>query len=919
MRTMFLRLLIIVLVQLSANTLMAQNQHQLSGTIADRQSGEKLPYAAVRLNKNGKMIAGATTDNNGRFSLKSKKGTIRLEISYIGYQTIDTLLNVVGDREFYFCLTPTATALNEVTVTAQEKKGMTSTSVIGRTAMEHLQPSSFTDLLSLLPGGMTSIPNMGSANVIRLREVGIASSDYATSSLGTKFMIDGAAIGTDANMQYVPDAVSGDDDNYRNHVGYGVDMRSIPTDNIESVEIVRGIPSVKYGDLTSGLVKITRKSSFQPLEARFKADEYGKLISVGKGVDLARGWSVNADGGLLASRVDPRNPFETYNRINFSARIRKRWNLTNDRLLQWNINADYSGNIDHVKTDPETQLHLEDSYKSYYHQIGLSNHLQLSFPKNYWVRHLSVFHSASFSIDRIRQTKYMSVERDYIEPLLYDSGEHDGKFLPYHYVAEYEVEGLPFYSNLRAEAEFGVKTGAIQHTLTAGAEWQLNKNYGRGQIYDITRPLNLGTVRRPRNFNEIPATDIVSAYAEEYAVLKLGKHELSAMAGLRLSQMLNLGSQFAMHGKTYADPRINLQWDLPRFGGLHLYLSGGVGQMSKMPTISSLYEDKLYVDITQLYYWHINPDYRRINIRSYSIDRNNYTLEPARNKKWEIRLGGDYKNHNFYVTYFREDMTDGFRTMTQVLPFEYKKYDASGVDAESLTGQPDLASMPFRNDTILSTYGLEQNGSRTMKEGIEFQYASPRIKGINTRLTVNGAWFHTIYESSLPRFYAGVSQVVNTIAVNSKYIGYYDWRDRYDKTQFTTNLIVDTYLDHLGMIFSATAESYWVGKSYIPAKSITPIAYIDTKGEMHPYTEESAQDTYLRYLSLTGSNSSDMTQNSRFYTLVNFKATKRFGRYVVLSFFADRLISIAPDYEVNGFTIRRSFAPYFGMEIKLKI
>ena len=121
------------------------------------------------------------------------------------------------------------------------------------------------------------------------------------------------------------------------------------------------------------------------------------------------------------------------------------------------------------------------------------------------------------------------------------------------------------------------------------------------------------------------------------------------------------------------------------------------------------------------------------------------------------------------------------------------------------------------------------------------------------------------------------------------------------------------------MIFSATAESYWVGKSYIPAKSITPIAYIDTKGEMHPYTEESAQDTYLRYLSLTGSNSSDMTQNSRFYTLVNFKATKRFGRYVVLSFFADRLISIAPDYEVNGFTIRRSFAPYFGMEIKLKI
>ena len=48
-------------------------------------------------------------------------------------------------------------------------------------------------------------------------------------------------------------AFRGDADNSRNHVSYGVDMREIPTDNIEKVEVVRGIPSVKYGELTSGL------------------------------------------------------------------------------------------------------------------------------------------------------------------------------------------------------------------------------------------------------------------------------------------------------------------------------------------------------------------------------------------------------------------------------------------------------------------------------------------------------------------------------------------------------------------------------------------------------------------------------------------------------------------------------------------
>lgn len=890
----------------------------VSGIVTDRQNGEPLPAAAVKVAKKGKMATGTVSDANGRYAVRTA-GHVRVELSYVGYQPLDTLLYIGADRQLDFALTPSATALNEVTVTAQEKKGMTSTSVIGRTAMEHLQPSSFTDLLALLPGGMTKVPNMGQANVIRLREVGISSSDYATSSLGTKFMIDGTTIGTDANLQYVPDATQNDADSRRNHIGFGVDMRNIPTDNIESVEIVRGIPSVKYGDLTSGLVRITRKSAFQPLEARFKADEYGKLLSVGKGVDLARNWSANVDGGLFSSRIDPRNPFETYNRMNLSVRTRKQWNLRGERQLTWNLNMDYQGNIDHVRTDPETQLHEEDSYKSYYHQMGASNTLKLTYPRTHWMKSLSLFHSASLSIDRIKQRKYMSLDHDYIMPLLYDEGEHDGMFLPYHYVAEYEVEGLPFYSNLRLEGESGFTTGPVKHTLSAGLEWQMNKNYGRGQIYDITRPLNAGTARRPRAFSEIPATHIVSAYAEEYATMKAGRHQLSLMAGVRLSQMQNLDSRFAMHGKVYADPRANIQWDLPRWGDWQLYVSAGIGRMSKMPTMSTLYQDKLYVDLTQLYYWHTNADYKRINLRSYSIDRNNYALEPAHNTKWEVRLGGSCRNHNFYITYFRENMADGFRDMTQVKAFQYRKYDTSGIDAKALTAPPALEELPWQNDTILSTYSLCQNGSRTMKEGIEFQYSSPRMKVINTRLTVNGAWFHTIYESSLPRFYAGIAQVIGTVAVNNKYIGYYDWRDQYNKHQLTTNIIVDTYLDRLGAILSATAECYWMGRNFNPAKSIRPIAYIDTREEMHPYTEESAQDTFLQWLSLNGTTASDMTSHERFYMLVNFKATKRFGRSLVLSFFADRLLSIAPDYEVNGFTIRRSFAPYFGMELNIKI
>ena len=55
------------------------------------------------------------------------------------------------------------------------------------------------------------------------------------------------------------------------------------------MEIVRGIPSVQYGDLTSGLVKIRRRRGGNDLDARFKADMSSKLFYAGKGSNCPSG------------------------------------------------------------------------------------------------------------------------------------------------------------------------------------------------------------------------------------------------------------------------------------------------------------------------------------------------------------------------------------------------------------------------------------------------------------------------------------------------------------------------------------------------------------------------------------------------------------------------------------------------------
>ena len=909
--------LLVCLIRLSAAN--DPQRFSLQGKVVDAGQGEGLGFVTLRLYAGERFLSGLQTSDHGTFRFSDlAPRRYRLQVSSVGYATLDTLVTLSSDLQCTLCLHATAISLGEVTVTAQEKKGLTSTSVIDRTAMQHLQPSSFSDLLSLLPGGMTATPHTNVANVARLREVGISSSDYAISSLGTKFMVDGAPIGTDANMQLLGRNMNADGN--RSTVGYGVDMRMLATDNIEQVEVVRGIPSVKYGDLTSGLIRIERKRVATPLEVRIKADGYGKLLSAGKGFALGNNWILNADGGLFNSKADPRNRFETYNRLNLSARLHKFWLFAQGGRLNWDVASDYAGNIDHVKTDPEVQVNKEDRYRSSYHRVGLSTSLRYSPHEDSWLQSLLLRYSTSVSFDEIDQTKFVSVDRDTPAPLTEENGEYDGTYLPSTYVARHQVKGMPFYSNLRLEGNAQKTMGALSHVLTMGVEWQYNKNFGQGQVYDYLRPIDGTSSRRPRAFKDIPATNLWAFYAQDEAKLSVGKHVITALLGVRGTAMVGLSSAYDLHGRLYVDPRLNVQWDLPAMGKLHLYASMGVGRMSKMPTILDLNPEKRYIDLVQLNYWNANDALKKLHIRSYTIDTNNYHLLPAHNTKWEVRVGGSCKGHRFYATFFHESMNDGFRSTQQMIPMlTYKQYDASGLRGKTLTAPPSLAALPYRTDTLLRTYQVMGNGTKIIKQGIEFQYSSPRLPALHTRLTFNGAWFHTTYSAGEPEYYAGSSQQINGITINNRYLGIYAWNNGYVKDRFTSNLIADTYLDRLGLILSATAECYWLGKTLTPTRNPRPIAYVDVAGVEHPYTDADATDVYKRWLVLSNVRQTQLVQRERAYMCLNMKASKQFGRYATLSFFADRLLAIAPDYEVNGYIVRRVFTPYFGMELNFKL
>lgn len=794
--------------------------------------------------------------------------------------------------------------LQEVVVTAEERTDKSSASIIQKEAMQHIQPSSFTDILQTLPGGTTKDPDLTNANTIRLREAsnGSSSSDYDASSLGTSFVIDEAPVSTDANMQYVQSGGS-DSDSKRNSVGAGVDMRTISTDDIEKVEIIRGIAGAEYGDVTSGVVKIERTSKPTPWRARFKADGFSKLFFFGKGI----GWNneqtvLNFGLDYLNAKANPTNTLENYQRITGSVRLQQKWQSA-DVQIRWQTNLDYTGSIDNDKIDPDIHNNREDTYKSVYHKLSWNNMLRIRQKDvPWWCFCLQA--NVSGEIDRIQQTRFVQLTTPKVPAVdNMQEGEATVSFLPYKYTARHEVEGLPLNVFVRPKAEFFFHTWKIEHKAGVGIEWRYAKNFGRGQIYDLSRPLNYKSLMRPRAYYDIPATNQLAWYIQDDITFPIHEHlSMDLNIGLRGTSLLGLDKQLSMHGQCYLDPRANIGLNFP-FAKGKVYVAASIGQHTKMPTLLQLYPNLLYNDLQALDV-PIQPSDTTMQIYTHIINPTNYDLKPARNLKWEVRAGLDIQKHRLSVTYFRENMKNGFRVMKEIEPFDYTIGTSS-------------------YDKLLD-YSTTANGSRIFKQGVEWQYQSPRIKAICTRFTLNGAWLRTEYTNSGQMFSTEQDPgVVNGVTVFDHYIGLYDWKEGTIRESLNTNLVADVFIQKIGLTVSATFEATFYTSSHTLQRDGKPIAYMSSKdGQMHVYDEAAANDPVLKTLTFVFKNSID--EHVPFAGFLNLRVQKSITKYANIALYVNRLLDVLPDYKVSGvdggqITIHRSASPYFGMEINLTI
>lgn len=913
--------------------------------VNDSQTKEPLEFALIYLADNSGQHWEAICNETGKTTIsKLTKGKYKVSVSLLGYKKWENEINIEAGKPLTVLLSTNSNELNEVVVTASESRGLTSSSIIDKKAMQHLQPSSFTDLLALLPGGKATDPVFNTMNAIKIREVGLSETtygDYSVSSLGTSFVVDGAPISTDANMQYLSTGdisikgASGYTDSRRSSVNRGVDMRSVSTDQIERVEIVRGIPSVQYGDLTSGLVRIERKKGEMPWDARLKVDGYSKLFAVNKGYSF-KDKKVTLNFGLdfLDSNNNPTNSYEGYQRLTYSIRLGKEWQK--ERFsLQWQSNFDHSHTFDEVKVDPDMYSNVQegadleyvkkDKYRSKYDRLAFANNFKLK-PKNIpFLSSIDLQTSVAYEMDKIEQTKFVQLSSLTLTiPSSDETGIADGIYLPSKYLANSEVDGKPLNIFLKAMANFEFSTGLINHKAIIGGEYTFDKNYGKGQVIDRLRPPAGESFVRPRKYSDIPAKQNLNFFAEDEISLPIGNNVFKLNAGLRGMSMVGMDSQYEMNNKIYLDPRFNAEWSFPAMDVkdkvLNISLSGGIGWHSKFPTLDQIYPDYTYYDYVRMNYYNVdNPEYSLVNYETFKIKTVNYALEPARNKKWEIRLNMEYDNNNLSVTYFRESMKNGFRSeVMSYLPITTKRFynDKDSVVINPATNLPDLEQSKYTELNRLRTNSATGNGTRIDKEGIEFTLSTKRLEELKTRLTITGAWFKTKYLNSGIQV-KGTTQSINGEPIQA--VGLYDSSGGSYREQFNTNFMFDTYIPALGFEFSTSFQCQWFNIEQRLYETRYPFAYIDADGVQHSYTDTEKEDAALKFLTRESNPGLFAKKRIPFGMEINLKASKKIKDLMRISLFVNKLLDYYPDYEVNGAVIKRTATPYFGMEVSFTL
>ena len=926
-------------------TLSAQNPTKtgIDGKVYELDShGKRIPlgFATVYLPDYG---MGATTTDDGLFSLDNvPTGKTRMQVQFVGKLPIDTLVNVSRNMKLDFTLKNEDFKLEEVVVTATNSQaGKSTASHISRQAMDHLQATSLNDLLALMPGGLSQNSDLSSSQQINIRQIASNSSgEQSLNALGTAIIRDGAPVSNNSNLSAMSPTVSGGASALGGGASPsgGVDVRSISTENIESVEIIRGIPSVEYGDLTSGAVIVNTKAGREPLRVKAKANPNVYQVSMGTGYELGKDkGAVNISADYAYNTSDPKATYQHYQRATGKVMYS---NAFFNHQLRSNTSFDFIYGKDTREKNPDDESTQTTSEGQ---DVGfrLNTNGTWSINKG-WLQNIRYVLSGSYTDKQsFYETAYGSASAPYSMTTtdgailsnfagqhIFDAegnqitnfGSEDAKnyavFLPSSYIGHYEIDSREVNAFGKLTATLFKQSGKVNNRILLGADFKTDGNVGKGKTFDPTAPplrsnSNKNSSYRPRPYKDIPFIHQFGLFVEENFTWSMGERNLRIQAGMRFDHASKVGSTWS--------PRFNASFDLIPHA---LTLSGGYGITAKMPTLLYLYPEKAYfeyVNINELANESIPENERLFMTTTKVYDTENRNLKVSKNHKAEIGLRLNVGKVSASVTAFQERLKNGYSldyTFDTFNTFMYNEY------TRNANGDLILASsLP-----VLNSFYTPTNNLNVETQGLEFDINIGRIEAIRTAFQLNGAWMRTKSWSDSYHFYDNSG----TAASSRKPVAIYEaGTSKSYRQQFATTLRATHNLPQIGFVVTLTAQAVWNQANWKTFGNDTiPVGYISLNNEVTMFPEgkytstEQVKADGLDYLLQNPNHSQAIKESYNPYFCFNINVTKEISDMLRVSFFANNMFRSYPRMESKrnpGTYTQLNNRFFFGLELSLTL
>ena len=934
----------------------------VAGHITDDDSHKPIAFATLYIKESGHW---AVTDDDGSFTMRNVPvGKVTLTIQCLGYATRQLTFNITKDvPRMRITLQQETLKLDEVTITAQRKNNESTTSyTVDRTALDNQQIVSVSDLSTLLPGGKTVNATLMNDTRMALRS-GIQEGGNA--SFGTAIEVDGIRLDNNAAVGETA----------------GASTRSISSSNIESVEIVTGIPSVEYGDLSNGVVKVNTRKGKSPFIVEGKINQHTKQIALNKGFDLGSNKGIlNASIEHAKSFSDIASPYTAYQRNILSLHY---MNIFMRETTPLTLNLGVTGNIGgyHTEADPDNEL---DDYSKV-----RDNSLRANFELNWllnkkWITNLSLRGSFSTS-DRSTES---STHASSATTLAYIHATNEGYFIATPYDANPQApvilgptgywnvkqhqESRPMNWSLRLKGDWTHRFGGLMSRMMVGAEYTGSRNNGRGTYYDDMR---YAPTWREFRHDDLPTLHNLALYAEEKITIKtcrLSRMELTA--GLRNDITMIDGSDYGTVNSL--SPRFNGRYIFWQNRRLHLIsdfiVHAGWGKSVKLPSFQVLYPSPSYYDIevfrspstadnTTVSAWYCRP-----SKAVYNPD-----LKWQYTNQTDIGIEMNIKGTRVSLSAFHHRTYNPYMATTEYTPFSYYYTPVSALEGLTIptdgrtyainpttgtvtvsSADGSTATVPNNERRFYQTNTRYVNASPLDRYGLEWIIDFKQIKALNTSLRFDGNYYY--YKSDDETLFASMHNS-NTKMTGTgepyQYIGWYRGTNGTTSAQtsiangaisktLNLNTTITTHIPKIRLIMALRIEStlYSYRKSLSNFEGdVYPEYYTtwDNPNTMIPFAEkflwakDNDQTLYNDLQNLVVHPNAAYVMNANrisAYYSANLSVTKEIGDHVSISFYANNFFnnmktvhSSQTDLDTSLFSSSYIPSYYYGLSLRLKL